>query len=252
MSATPTGSPGRSGGAAAAPLLCASLGASADEPAITGTNPWSRNAAATGSITAESNPPSVSGVAIGRSSVPMPAFDRAVAEDLHVVRAVGERTHPAERLTKRRGQALGRQRHLQLDARGLAPRTGKRRRLGHFIDRRNARDRFLGELTERVRDRADEPAIDVDRAAAHAGDDAGIGERAAFEPRQDQVAARADDVAEHAEDVDLELVEPVALEDRPADADHPGLELVHGKGPALGREAGRHETAQAPRQRRKS
>ena len=43
-------------------------------PAITGTKPWSRKAAATGSITAESKPPSVSGVAIGRSSVPMPAF----------------------------------------------------------------------------------------------------------------------------------------------------------------------------------
>ena len=56
------------------PLLCASRGASDEEPAITGTKPWSRNAAATGSITAESNPPSVSGVAIGRSSVPMPAL----------------------------------------------------------------------------------------------------------------------------------------------------------------------------------
>ena len=51
----------------------------------------------------------------------------------------------------------------------------------------------------------------------------------------------ADDVAEDAEDVDLELVEPVALEHRAADADHPGLELVDGKGPALGREAGRQK-----------
>jgi hypothetical protein len=44
---------------------------------MTGTNPRSRKAAATGSITAESNPPSVSGVAIGRSRVPMPALTDA-------------------------------------------------------------------------------------------------------------------------------------------------------------------------------
>ena len=79
---------------------------------------------------------------------------------------------------------------------------------------------FLRERADRVRDRADQPAVDVDRAAAHAGDDAGFGERPAFEPREDQVALRALDVAQHAEDVDLEVLQLGALEDRAADADH--------------------------------
>jgi hypothetical protein len=38
--------------------------------------------------------------------------------------------------------------------------------------------------------------------------------------------------------VNLELVQAVALEDRPADADHPFLELIDRKGPALGWQPG--------------
>ena len=49
---------------------------------------------------------------------------------------------------------------------------------------------------------------------------------AAFEPRQDQVALRALDVAQHAEDVDLELLELGPLEDGPADADHAWPDFV--------------------------
>ena len=79
---------------------------------------------------------------------------------------------------------------------------------------------------ERIRDRADQPAVDVDGAAAHPGDDAGLGERATFEPGQDQIAPRADDVAQHAEDVNLEFLQPITLEDSATDADHAGLELV--------------------------
>ena len=89
---------------------------------------------------------------------------------------------------------------------------------------------FLGELAQRVRHGADEPAVDVDRAAAHAGNDAGVGQRAAFEPGQNQIAARADAVAQHADDVDLELVEAIALEDGAADADHAGPDLIDGEG----------------------
>ena len=48
----------------------------------------------------------------------------------------------------------------------------------------------------------------------------GLGEPGAFEPRENQVAARALDVAEHAEDLHLEILKLGALEDRSADADH--------------------------------
>ena len=73
---------------------------------------------------------------------------------------------------------------------------------------------------------ADQAPVDVDRAAAHAGDDAGLGQRPAFEPRQDQIALRRLDVLQHAEDVDLEVLHLGALEDRAARADHPRLDFL--------------------------
>ena len=50
--------------------------------------------------------------------------------------------------------------------------------------------------------------------------------RPAFEPREDQIALRPLDVPQHAEDVDLEVLELGALEDGAADADHARLDLV--------------------------
>ena len=50
----------------------------------------------------------------------------------------------------------------------------------------------VGELAERVRHGTDEPAVDVDGATAHAGNDAGLGQRTAFEPGEDEIPARAD------------------------------------------------------------
>ena len=47
-----------------------------------------------------------------------------------------------------------------------------------------------------------------------------VGERSALEPGEDQVALRADDVVQDAEDVDLEFFDRVAGEHRAADADH--------------------------------
>jgi hypothetical protein len=85
-----------------------------------------------------------------------------------------------------------------------------------------------------------ETTVDVHGTAAHASNHAGIGEWTAFQPGQNQVAARPDAVAQHADHVDLELFESIALKDRPADADHSGLDLVDGKGPGLGRQHGRN------------
>ena len=39
----------------------------------------------------------------------------------------------------------------------------------------------------------------------------------------------------------FEIVQPVALEDRPADAHHARLQLIHGEGAGLGRETSRNE-----------
>ena len=87
-------------------------------------------------------------------------------------------------------------------------------------------DRFLGKRAERVRHGADQLAVDVDRAAAHAGDDAGLGERSAFELGEDQIAAGSDDVPKHADDVDFEFFDLVALPDGVAGGHHAGLDLV--------------------------
>ena len=153
----------------------------------------------------------------------------AVAEHLHVVRVLRERAHPRERLAQRIAHVLGRQRHLQRDARRRPTRRGLRGRFDHFVDRGDTRDRFLGELPERVRDGADEAAVDIDGAAAHAGDDAGIGERTAFELGENQVAARPDDVAQHAKDVHLEILQLIALKHGFADANHSRFELIDRK-----------------------
>ncbi len=76
-------------------------------------------------------------------------------------------------------------------------------------------------------------------------------QRAAFELGEDQVAVRADDVFEHADDVGLELLDVGAVEDGPADADHAGTDLVdaHLRGRAVGH--GRDEDDQAANQAQK-
>ena len=82
--------------------------------------------------------------------------------------------------------------------------------------------------SDRIRDRADQPAVDVDGAAAHSLRDAGLGQARAFEPRQNQIALRSLDVAQHAENVDLEVLQVGAGEDRAADPLHARADLVDG------------------------
>ena len=53
-----------------------------------------------------------------------------------------------------------------------------------------------------------------------------FGQRAALEAGEHHVAPRPVDVAEHAEDVDRELLDLVAFEDRAADAGHARTHLV--------------------------
>ena len=76
-----------------------------------------------------------------------------------------------------------------MTARGGARRGFFRRRADgeHLLDRRDPGDGLLGEA-EAVGDGADELAVDIDGAAAHAADDAGRFEAAALEPGQDDVA----------------------------------------------------------------
>ena len=102
-------------------------------------------------------------------------------------------------------------------------RRGSGRRTQHVLDGANARDGVLGER-EGHGDGADEFAIDIDRAAAHALHDAGVFQRAAREAREDQRFLGAD-VFEHAEDFDIEVGDLVAGKDGASDAVHAGADL---------------------------
>ena len=134
-----------------------------------------------------------SGVAIGRSIAPSCAPAAAGRPiDLDVGGPARETARAAHR---RRVSAAVRPSRVT----GRSIRACRRRRaardvaVASFIscDRRDAGDGFLRERADRIRDGADQPAVDVDRAAAHAGDDAGLGQRAALEPGEDEVAAAA-------------------------------------------------------------
>ncbi len=105
----------------------------------------------------------------------------------------------------------------------------------HVADRGDSRDRLLAER-ERVGHRAHEPAVDEDGAAAHAGDDAGLGEGPALEAGEDEALAGADGVLEDPEDPHAELVDAGSLEDGAADAPHAGAHVGEGQG--LGGEDG--------------
>ena len=154
------------------------------------------------------------------------AGHRAGALQLCVLRVVDKRPVPVERFAKRDGEVLACQRQVQLNARRWRTHLAERRGVGHLGNRCNAGNRLLRERAERVRDCTNQPAVDVHRTAAHASDDAGVGERSAFEPRQNQVAVRADHILEHAENMGFELFDSSAVEYGSADGHHPGPDVL--------------------------
>ena len=157
-----------------AAVRCSRSSLSPDEPpARTGVNPASRNAPPTS--VADSSRQCRSSRAASRSDEAtrpfVPALDDPATRILHVGRPIGERPRRARRSREaRRASRSGVMR--QLDPRLRRPRRGGRRcggRVDHLRDRRDAGDRFLRERADGVGHRADQAAVDVDRAAAHAG-----------------------------------------------------------------------------------
>ena len=151
--------------------------------------------------------------------------DGGHAGELRVAGSIGERSIPVQGLAEGGLEVLARERILEAHARAGGPRRVQRGRVRHLGDRRDAGNRFLREATQRIRHGADEPVVDVHRAAAHARNDPGVGERTALQPGQDEVSLRADDVLEHAQDVRFELLDMGAVEHRVSDAHHPGTNL---------------------------
>ena len=96
----------------------------------------------------------------------------------------------------------------------------------HGGRRSDSGDRLLGELADAIRDRPDQLAIDVNRAAAHARDHAGVFDLGAVQTRQNDVGLRAGHVAQHAENFDVHGLRLHAFEDGVGDAVHAGFHLV--------------------------
>ena len=96
----------------------------------------------------------------------------------------------------------------------------------HLLDRTDARDRILG-VRECHGDRADQLAIDIYRTAAHALHHAGVFERSAGEPRQNQRFLGAC-VFQDAQNLDVEILDFVAAENGLAGAAHACLDVLEG------------------------
>ncbi len=71
----------------------------------------------------------------------------------------------------------------------------------HLRDGSDAGDRFLAELPNSVGQCAQQLAVDVDRAAAHACDHSGVLWFGALETRQDHILTGAENIFEHSEDL---------------------------------------------------
>ncbi len=99
--------------------------------------------------------------------------------------------------------------------------------LNHLLDRLNAGDGFFRER-EAKGDCTEKLAIDINRAAAHALDHAGLGQRAAAELGEND-ALFWSSILEDAEDLDLEIFDSVALEDSFSDAMLPGADILERK-----------------------
>ena len=96
----------------------------------------------------------------------------------------------------------------------------------HLLDGRDAGNGFLGELADAVGERAEQLAVDIDGAAAHAFDHAGVFGFGAVELGEDQVLAGAARAAQYAQDLNLHGLGGGALEDGPRRAGHAGADLA--------------------------
>src|SRR6185437_12540484 len=85
--------------------------------------------------------------------------------------------------------------------------------LQHLLDRGNPGDGIFGELPDAVADCAHQAPIDVDGAAAHTCDDAGVLRLFALQAREDHVLAGTNGVIQHAEDFDVHRLGLDALKD---------------------------------------
>ena len=201
-------------------------------------------------------PLETSGTAIGRRSVATCRGNSpALGVDQHLGRRRGEGPHLAELAPPDAEQLVGRRRRGRAPAAPAAmPGRVPASAVASVISAIGVMPAIasFGNWPELIGHGADQPAVDVDRAAAHPGDDAGLGQRAAFELGQDEVALRRHHALERADDPDGELLDGVAAEDGAPDADHARADFRHRHHRAIARRparraasAARHDAATA-------
>ena len=117
----------------------------------------------------------------------------------------------------------------------------------HLLDRLDTRDSLLG-VRKTKRNRANQLAVNVNRASAHSLHHASALQRSAGEPGQNDGLLWSD-ILEYAEDFDLELFDAVTLEDGPADSMHSGANVSkREKSSGSGVEKRREKKAQQDRE----
>ena len=94
----------------------------------------------------------------------------------------------------------------------------------HLFDGPDSGDRFLGKI-ESQRYRAHQASVDINRTATHALHDAGLGQRTSRKARQNDGLA-GPHIFEHAQDLNLEFLDFVALEDSPSDGMLAGADVA--------------------------
>ena len=104
----------------------------------------------------------------------------------------------------------------------------------HLLDGGDAGDRLFAELANAVAERTEEAAIDVDGAAAHAGDDAGVLGLGAVEAGEDHVLAGASAPVEEAEDFDIHGLGLGAFKDGPGGAVEAAVDFREGEDSGAG------------------
>ena len=102
----------------------------------------------------------------------------------------------------------------------------------HLRDGRNAGDGVLGELSDAVREGAEELIADVYRAAAHAGDDARVFRLGAAKLGQDHILPGSARAAQNAEDFNLHGLGFGSGENGPGSGHLAPMHLVEGKKPS--------------------
>ena len=107
---------------------------------------------------------------------------------------------------------------------------GRGRGIQDVLNRRDPGDGLLGKDAELQGERSGKFAIEINRTAAHAGNDAGMLDFGALELNKNDGLLGPEEIFQHSNDFEVEFFDLVTGEDGIGIALHTGLNLAKGKG----------------------